>query len=136
MQITNYQISLNGSTWRDVSSKFTQDAYPDMLPDDLAIQNSLYNLFNCPIGARGRIFEPEYGSLWYQYLNEPIDIMTANSMWVSMIQAISRWEPRITLDNSGTSIVPDLTIPGYVVTIKGTDPISSQSISISFTAQP
>lgn len=133
--ITDFQISINGATYVDVSSQFTQDSLPDMLPDQLALTNSLYNLFNCPPGGRGRIFEPEYGSLWYEFLQEPIDDTTANQMWVSMVQAIARWEPRITLDNRNTSITPDYSIPGYRVSIVGTNPVSSDKISINFIAQ-
>ena len=133
-QPTVYQLSLNGITWRDVNTQFTQNAYPDILPDDLAISNSLFNLFNCPIGARGRIFSPTYGSLWSQYLQEPIDAVTANSMWISMIQSIAKWEPRIKLNYGQTSIIPDLSIPGYQVRISGINPISNQSINIGFTS--
>lgn len=134
MEATNYQLSLNGATWKDVNSQFTVNTYPDILPDDLAISNSLYNLFNCSIGARGRIFSPLYGSLWYQYLQEPIDAQTANSMWISMVQSIAKWEPRIKLNYSQTSITPDFSIPGYAVIITGSNPISGQTISIGFTS--
>jgi phage baseplate assembly protein W len=131
---TTYQLSLNNVLYKDVNSQLTENTYPDMLPDDLAISNSLFNLFNCPIASRGRIFSPEYGSLWEQYLQEPIDAITANSMWVSMIQSITKWEPRIKLNYGQTTIIPDLSIPGYQVRISGINPISNQSISIGFTS--
>ena len=115
--VTNYQLSLNGATWIDVNTLFTINGQPDRLPDVLAVQNSLYNLFNCPIGARSRIFQPDYGSMWYQFLQEPLDQSTANKMQIAMIQAIARWEPRITVDFSNSFVTPDLTLPGYQVRI-------------------
>jgi phage baseplate assembly protein W len=131
---TAYQISTAGATWIDVNTDVTQNTLPDRLPDTLAITRcSLINLFNCPIGSRGRIFQPTYGSMWYQFLQEPIDDITAGNMRIAMIQAISKWEPRITLDYSNTSITPDLTIPGYVVKISGTDSTSGDVVSMQFT---
>jgi phage baseplate assembly protein W len=116
-----------------VYTRVTQGPLPDRLPDSLAItQSSLYNLFNCPIGARGKTFQPEYGSEWLYFLQEPIDAITAAKMRISMIQAIQRWEPRIQLDYSKTSIVPNLNIPGYEVRIYGTDSLTKQPLDIRF----
>jgi phage baseplate assembly protein W len=132
MAITNFQLALNGATWVDANSQFLQNNLPDRIPDELAIQNSLYNLFNCPIGARGKIFQPEYGSEWYAFLQEPIDDITAASMQIGMIQTLKRWEPRIILDYSRTSITANLDIPGYEVVIAGFDSLTKSSILISF----
>jgi phage baseplate assembly protein W len=131
-QITNYQISLNNATWIDVNSLFTLNGNPDRLPNVLAVQNSIYNIVNCPIGARSRIMQPTYGSLWYQFLQEPIDQSTANKMNVAMIQALQRWEPRITLDNSNSYVSPDLTLPGYQVRIAFTINLNLQPSAVSF----
>lgn len=133
MSITNFQLSLNGAIYVDANSGVTQNNLPDRIPDDLAIRNSLYNLFNCPIGARGKIFQPEYGSEWYQFLQEPIDAITAAKMRIGMIQSIARWEPRIVLDYSKTSIVADSTLPGYYVNINGVDTITKKAVNASFT---
>lgn len=134
MTITPYQLSLQGATWIDVNTNFTVNNLPDRLPDHLAISlASLFNLFNCPIGARGKIFQPEYGSEWYYFLQEPVDGITAAKMRIAMIQAISRWEPRITLDYSRTKIIADPTLPGYQVTIAGIDTITKTPITAQFT---
>lgn len=131
--ITDFQVSTNGATWIDVNTDFTQNNLPDRLPDTLSITRcSLINLFNCPIGARGRTFQPTYGSMWYQFLQEPIDDITSGKMWIAMIQAIKRWEPRIILDYSKTSITPDTTIPGYIVRITGADVSSGDVIQMQF----
>jgi phage baseplate assembly protein W len=134
--VTNYMISIESATWIDVNSQFTLNSMPDLLPDALAVQNSLYNILNCPIGARGRIFQPTYGSLWYQFLQEPIDQTTANKMHMSTIQAIQTWEPRITVDIANSYINPDYTLPGYDVRIAFSLNLTSQKQNISFQLQP
>lgn len=117
-QPTNYQLSLANAIWVDVNTQFTQNNQPDRLPDAQAVISSgLYNLFNCQPGQRGRTFQPEYGSRWLQFIHEPICDATAAKMEIFMVEAIKRWEPRITLDMSNTSIDPDTSIPGYVVKI-------------------
>ncbi len=134
MAITPYQLSLQGATWVDVNTNFTVNNLPDRLPDHLAISlSSLFNLFNCPIGARGKIFQPEYGSEWYYFLQEPIDGITAAKMRIAMIQAIARWEPRIALDYSRTKILADPTLPGYQVIIAGIDTLTKAPITAQFT---
>jgi phage baseplate assembly protein W len=132
MAVTSYQLSLNGATWIDANSLFTVNGQPDRLPDEMAVQNSLYNLFNCPIGARARIFQPDYGSMWYQFLQEPLDQSTANKMQVAMIQAIARWEPRITVDFSNSYVTPDYTLPGYNVRIAFSLNLNAKPSAISF----
>lgn len=130
---TNFELSLSGATWVDVNTRVTQDNYPDRLPDSLAIiRSSLFNLFNCSIGERGKTFQPEYGSEWLQFLQEPIDEITAAKMKIAMIQAIARWEPRIQLDYAKSAIVPNLNIPGYEVRIYGIDQLTKAPLDIRF----
>jgi len=133
---TAYQLSLADASWIDVNTDFTLNNLPDRIPDDLSIvYASLINLFRCPIGARGKIFQPEYGSEWYQFLQEPIDQVTAAKMQIAMIQAIARWEPRIQLDYSKTSITANTLIPGYEVRIVGVDTLTKGVIALSFQEQ-
>lgn len=116
--LTPFQTNLTGAQWIDVNPLFTVNNLPDQLPDVQSIQYcSLFNLFNCPIGARSRTFQPEFGSIWYQFIHEPIDNITSEKMQIGMIQSIARWEPRIRLDYSNTYVQADLSIPGYRVRI-------------------
>jgi phage baseplate assembly protein W len=132
-QPTAFELSLRGATWVDVNSLVTQDNLPDRIPDSLSIaHSSLFNLFNCNIGERGKIFQPEYGSEWRQFLQEPIDLYTAAKMRICMIQAIARWEPRIQLNYSKCSITPNVLIPGYIVVINGVDTLTKNPINIQF----
>ena len=103
--------------WLDVNTNLGNNGKTDLLPDVQAINNSLYNLIRCPIGARGPIGQPEYGTLIYYYLQEPCDYITANKIRITFIQAIQRWEPRIQLDMARTQIIPDFDNGTYWVQI-------------------
>jgi phage baseplate assembly protein W len=107
-QITNV-------VWLDVNSGLSQNGRPDLLPNIRALMNSLFNLFQCPIGARGPIFEPEYGSILYSMLQEPLDLISANKIKAGVIQAIQRWEPRIEVDIMNTFVVPDYNFNAFRV---------------------
>lgn len=129
---SNYD--LNDALWVDTSTLIGVSILPDRLPDVPSIEYcSLVNLFNCPIGARGPIFEPTYGTLLYQHLQEPIDEITAASIRINLIQAIERWEPRIDLIHNLTSVVPDYDIPGYRVRVGYIVRLTGASSSATFT---
>jgi phage baseplate assembly protein W len=109
-----------GVVWLDVNTKMGASPKPDLLPDVQAINNSIYNLFRCPIGARGPIFQPEYGANLYRLLHEPLDYNTANKVKMFTIQALQRWEPRILIDFLGSGVIPVLELPGFQVRIQYT----------------
>jgi phage baseplate assembly protein W len=104
--------------WLDVNTLIdTNSTKPDLLPNTGSINNSLYNLFRCPVGARGPIFQPEYGSSLLRLLHEPLDYITANKIRMYSIQAVQKWEPRINLDLTLTRVDPDISLSGFKVTI-------------------
>lgn len=131
-QITDFQTSLTGATWIDLNTNYGLNNLPDRLPDGQALQNDMFNLLNCWIGGRARTFQPEYGSQWYQFIHEPIDQSTANKMRVAMIQALARWEPRITVDFTNSYITPDTSLPGYQVRIAFSINLNSSKQQLSF----
>ena len=119
-----------------MNSSYTINNLPDRVPDELSItQSSLFNLLNCMPGQRGRIFEPTYGSMWMQFLEEPICVLTAQKMRILMIQSIEKWVPQITVDLMNSGIKPDLQIPGYLVTIAFTTPFTPQPQQVAFQLQ-
>lgn len=132
-QLTNYQLSLEGARWIDVNTQYGLNNLPDRLSDDQAIvYSSLYNLFNCVPGQRARTFQPTYGSIWLQFIHEPISSLTAQKMEIFMIKAIQKWEPRIKVDLTRSSVIEDTNIPGYRVRISYTMPGSSSSQQVNF----
>lgn len=132
-QPTGYQLDVGvGATWIDVNSQFTIDSNPDRLPDVLAVSNSIYNLLNSPLGSRGRIFQPEYGASLYQFLQEPLDQTTANKIRIGFIQALARWEPRITLDMANSYVNPNFNLYGYDVRIAYSLNLNQRPAAMSF----
>jgi phage baseplate assembly protein W len=103
--------------WLDVNSRIATNGKPDLLPNIQAINNSLFNLFATPIGTRGPIFQPEYGTGLYHILHEPLDLITSNKIKIVLIQAIQRWEPRIELDLNRTTVAPDYERAAFIVQV-------------------
>lgn len=97
-------LKTSDAIWLDVNTLISVSPLPDLVPDVQAINNSIYNLFRCPIGARGPIFQPEYGSGLMALLHEPLDTITANKIKMFLFQAIQRWEPRINLDMTNSYV--------------------------------
>lgn len=104
--------------WLDVNSNIRNNGKPDLLPDIHAINNSIRNLFKCPIGARGRIFQPTYGTFLYNLLHEPLDQETAFRIRASLVQSLEKWEPRIRLDHANTRVDPVYSLPGFRVQVR------------------
>jgi phage baseplate assembly protein W len=93
--------------WLDVNTSLGLNGRPDLLSNVRALINSLFNLFQCPVGARGPIFEPEFGSILMYMLQEALDAISANKIKAGVLQAIQRWEPRIEVDMAHTRVTPD-----------------------------
>jgi len=69
-----------------------------------SINQALFTLFNTKLGER--LFLPEYGIDLEAILFMPIDDATTLYIEQRIVEAISRWEPRVVLDYSNTKIVP------------------------------
>jgi len=109
------QFQTTRTVWLDVNTQMGLNGKSDLLPNIQAINNSLYNLFRCPIGARGPIFQPEYGTGLLNLLHDPMDYITANKIRVVFIQAVQRWETRIELDMNRTRVDPNAMLAAYHV---------------------
>lgn len=131
--LTPYQLRINDCTWLDVNPQFTTNAQPERFADVKSILYcSFFNLMNCPVGARGRIFQPEYGSSLMWFLQESISDITAQKIRLAVMQIFGRWEPRFELDYRNTQITPDYNLPGYRIRISGTYRLSKEYASVDF----
>lgn len=101
--------------WLDVNTNMGMSAKADLLPNVRALVNSLYNLFQCPVGARGPIFEPEYGSFLFHMLQEPLDMISSRKIQIALLQAVQRWESRIEVDMNRTQVTPNYTRNAFQV---------------------
>ena len=130
---TPHELRLTNCTWLDVNPQFTNNLQPERFADVISVlYSSFFNLMNCPIGARGRIFQPEYGSSLMWFLQESISEITAQKMRLAVMQIFGRWEPRIDLDYRNTQITPDYSLPGYRIRISGTFKLNKQYASVDF----
>lgn len=77
--------------------------YPVNTPRDIlvdndidAIKNSISNLFNTIPGQK--LLSPNYGLSLKQYLFEPVTTSTANMIGETILNGITRFEPRVVVD--------------------------------------
>lgn len=131
-----FKLQRRQATFVDLNPQIGQNQYGELLIDEVAIiKGSLENLLRCPIGDRGRIFQPEYGTMVYDMLQEPLDELTAFRLRAVLIQGLQRWEPRVEIQQSGTVVTPDYSMPGYVVRIVAIMKINNTRFSSEFGLQ-
>lgn len=75
-----------------------------LLLDIQSVYQSLNNLFNTR--PTERLFLPLFGFELESELFEIIDDITAVSIYNRVVEAIERWETRVVIDNSRTTITP------------------------------
>lgn len=125
--------SLQGAMYIDVNSLITSSPLPGLLADlDSVKWSSFFNLFRCPVGARGRIFNARYGSRLLWLLQEPMDDTTATEIYHELDDAIKTWEPRVKVNLNQSSVTIDYGIPGYRCKLSLTDVITGQVSDVSF----
>jgi len=133
--VVPYKVRITKVVWLDVNSRARQDGQPDLLPDVAAIHNSLRNLFGCPIGARGPIFRPDYGTFLAQNLQEPIHETTAARIRASAIQSIQKWEPRVRVIPQQTFVMPNPAAFGYIFRVSYIYLVTNEAKVTSFFLQ-
>lgn len=102
----------------DVNPRLGSNSYAELIYDEVAVvQGSILNLLQCPVGDRGMLFQPEYGTPYFSSLQDPLDVVTAMQLRAQVIQSLERWEPRIDLVHSQTTAQIDYSLPGYVLTV-------------------
>lgn len=123
--------SLDGASYIDINTRITQNDIQNLIPDIESVKwCSLYNLFMCPIGARGPIFEPTYGSGVYWILHEPMDELSATRLESAIFDAIRTWEPRVTMSLPESSITPLYELPGYRARLALIDNITKRPANV------
>jgi len=121
------------ATWIDVNSNYgITVAGGELALDVIAVKNSIENILSTPIGSRP--FQRDYGSKLYHFLFEPGDAMTEEDIRVSLIQALGKWEPRITVDAQRT-VVKQQGSAGYVIDVHFTMVVPQTRESVQFVAK-
>ena len=70
-----------------------------------AIRQSLHDIFTTPIGSR--IQRPEYGSLLFPLIDAPMNPANRLRLAAALVDAASRWEPRVVLETAVIDIAMD-----------------------------
>jgi phage baseplate assembly protein W len=135
-ELMDFPLQRKNAVWTDVNTDYGNDGKPVLLVDVLDINNSIRNLFRCPIGDRGRIFRPDFGTYIYQLLQEPQDAETAGKIRASLIQSLEKWEPRVTLDHSNTGVWAAKQIAGYYVKVAYQYRLTKDYFSTNFLVTP
>jgi len=79
------------------SSDKTPSLIINEMYDDVAIQNSLYNIFSTPLGSLPG--KPYFGTQIHQMLFNFIDGITEEIMREIILSEIAKFEPRITVSS-------------------------------------
>lgn len=74
-----------------------------------AIRQSLHDIFTTPIGSR--IQRREYGSHLFALIDAPMNPANRLRLAAALVDAATRWEPRVTLE----SAIIDITMDGKTV---------------------
>lgn len=85
-------------------NEFSPQTAP-LLYDIQSVYQALYNLFNT--GTLERLFLPQYGFDLDHDIFELINNITSLDIYRRVVDAITRWETRVLIDNSNTTITPD-----------------------------
>lgn len=103
-----------------------------------AITNSIKNLFNTSLGEI--ILSPEFGLPLYKYIGEPLTTNTATNIGMEIDRALTRWEPRITInkiyiqpipDNNMFHLLLDLSVPSIKEELKIAGSIDANRMQIA-----
>ena len=119
-----YSIDVCGSPYKNGNA--------DLLYDADSIEQSLRNLTVGYIGCKSRIFNQTFGSQTYDFIGEPLDDRTAAAIRTSLLQSIGKWEPRVSVTASNLTVIPKISVPGYLVVISYVVLATSSSETTSF----
>lgn len=102
-------------TWLDFNFLYGLDKDPELVFDINAIAKSIYVLLKTTV--RTVPFRRSYGSYLAYYLQQPVSSGTAAEIRASLISTLTRWEPRVRINQQSTTVVPTFDNTGYDVTI-------------------
>lgn len=125
------------SSFQDLNPFYTVDSnLPLSVSGIQALKSSIGLLLISHIGSRSRTFNMTWGSDLLNFINEPIDDMTAMLIRSSIINALDKWETRVNVNSSGIEVTPYPSAHGYKVRISFKVVGSDATESLSLLLQP
>lgn len=116
--------------YRDVNTLVGQITDPELVDNEKAIRNSIYNILTTPLGSRYR--QPDYGSRLAHFVHEQTDNGTAFELEALLVQAIERWEPRVQIIRPQTKVTA-LPLGGFDIVITYSIPRLNQISGLGMT---
>lgn len=101
-----------------------------------SIKTAISYLITSHIGSRSRTFNTDWGSDLITFINEPMDSTTALVIRSSIVNALDKWEPRVTVNASDIEVTPYTSINGYKVRITFKVVGSDSTESMTMLLQP
>ena len=102
--------------------------YPNIKTDEQLIKDSIFQILNTRKGER--FFNREFGSDLHKLIFEPNDEILKDLIDIEVREAISRWEPRVEVLNTYTTIDNHQIIVEIQYKIKETSQIDILSFSL------
>ena len=90
--------------YSDINPNYGRSKLPELVTDLDAVNASIENIILTNPGER--VMRPEFGSYVARYVHEPINDFTAGNLRAVIISAIERWEPRVRMIDSFSSVTP------------------------------
>ena len=108
-------ITTNNYTYSDLHLDFLIPIERDIVADydELAIKNSIVNLFNTAPGQN--LLNPEYGLNLSQFLFEPANDLTGRLIGEKIAKQVDNYEPRVIVNNIAVEVNPDEQL--YTITL-------------------
>lgn len=94
---------------------YNGDLRPVLVEEEQAIEQSIENILETPIGSR--FFQPEFGSNILNMIYEPLTEDNALVLFFMIVEAIRKWEPRVEVDPVQSRVTINRDDYEYVVAI-------------------
>lgn len=122
----------------DLNPAFGEPGAKAILYGEEAVKSAIRAFLASPVGSRSRSFQPLWGCDLVKLLQEPFGDVTAQSIRAMVITALARFEPRIEIISTATSVTPDVANAAYrvvlVYRLSGIDHVRSYSFFLDSTS--
>ncbi len=120
---------LQSSIYSDANLYVNGANQSERVLDEDAINNSILTILNTPVGSR--VFNREFGSDINSILFDPMDEVTERRIRRELIDALSRWETRISLTTA--NVIADYPNSQYYVELEYLIPsLNNRNVTLKF----
>lgn len=130
MAIANTIVSnIQTTLYTDANLNVSESADREIVRDETAINNSIIAILTTP--RESRVFNRDFGSNIMNLLFDPMDEITASRIRIEVIEAIQKWEYRVSLTSA--AVLPDFDNQQYYVEIEYTIPsLQNRDVTLKF----